>query len=376
MRTIRDIPELKDRNVLLRVDFDVPVEGGQIKEKFRIEKQKETLNYLLDHGAKVIMVAHISAPTRSGRSSDQGVGGSFGDLMPQLHLILGKEINFIKKTEDVEDYLNNYAGPALLENIRQFSGEKENDKEFASRLAKGFDLYINNDFAVSHRNHASISAITDFLPSYAGFLIEEEIRKLDKALKTSAEGKIIIMGGAKASTKIPAIKNLIDKADKILVGGVVANDILKERGVEIGESIVDENSNQILEGLDLNNSKLVVPKDYIISEGKILDIGAETINDYKSIIDEAKVIIWNGPMGMFEKAEFEKGTEAIARAICESAAYKIIGGGDTIAAIDKFGLNGRFDPSTGSGQVFISTGGGAMLAYLAGEDMPGINAIR
>lgn len=357
MKTIYDIPDLKGKRVLLRVDFDVPVSPhSQILEPFRIKRQKETLDYLVKAGAKIVMAAHISATD------------SFTDLIPQLHILLGYEIGFIKNIESIQDYLKNYSVPGLLENIRQFAGEKENDNSFAQSLARGFDLYINNAFAVCHRKQTSVSAITKYLPSYAGTLIQEEVAQLNSVMRAPSDGKVIIMGGAKASTKIPVIKNFIDKTEKILIGGVIANDILKKKGQDVGESLVDENVKELLSGLDLNNPKLVMPSDYNISENKILDIGPESIDNFSEILKNAKTIIWNGPMGLFENDKFATGTKAVAQVIANSSAFKLIGGGDTITAIDKFGLSGRFD--------FVSTGGGAMLAFLAGEKLPGLEALK
>src|SRR3989344_6300967 len=356
MKTFQDIVNLKDKKVLLRVDFDVPVsDRGKIEESFRIRKQKETLDYLIGHGSKVIMVAHIS---------DQSVDQSFAALIPQLHILLGYEVNFIKSVDEIEQYLQNYSGPALLENIRQFKGETENTKELASSLSKGFDIYVYNAFAVCHRHHTSVSAITKFLPSYAGLLIEEEVFKLQNTINVSKNGKFLIMGGAKASTKIPVIKNFLDKADKILIGGVIANDILKAKGQDVGDSIVDEKALELLAGLDLSNPQLMMPKDYNIFQNRILDIGQEAIKEFSEIIRNAKMIIWNGPMGMFENPQFAQGTEKNAQDISDSSAVKIVGGGDTVSAIDKIGLIGKFD--------FVSTGGGAMLAFLAGEKLPGL----
>lgn len=348
--------DLKDKKVLLRVDFDVPVsDKGQIEETFRIKKQKETLDYLVNQGAQVVMVAHISAVS------------SFADLIPQMHMLLGHEINFVKTVPEIVEYLKHYAGPALLDNIRQNDGEEKNDLEFAKQLAEGFDLYVNNAFAVSHRSHASVSAIAKILPSYAGFLVEEEMSKLQSIIDAPKNEKLLIMGGAKASTKVPVIKNFLDKADAILVGGVIANDILKAKGQDVGDSVVDENAVELLEGLDLNSPQLVLPKDFNISQNKMLDIGPETIKEFSDIIKNYKMIIWNGPMGLFENNDFSEGTRTIAQAIAESSAKKIVGGGDTISAIDKFGLNGRFD--------FVSTGGGAMLTFLAGEKLPGLEVL-
>src|SRR3989338_11274465 len=287
--------------------------------------------------------------------------------MPQLHLILGKEINFIKKTEDVEDYLNNYAGPALLENIRQFSGEKENDKEFASKLAKGFDLYINNDFAVSHRNHASVTGISKLLPTYTGFLVEEEISQLEKFINAPKEGKLIIIGGAKAETKVPVIKNFIDRSEKILLGGVVANDVLAKKGMDMDGSIFDKNFEELLAGLDVNDPRIVLPEDFHFSDKRILDIGPKSIKRAEELINDAKMIIWNGPFGLFEDERYANGTYAIARAVSNAEGFRVVGGGDTIEAIGKLGILDKFD--------FVSTGGGAMLAFLGGEKLPGLEAL-
>ena len=282
MKTVRDIADLKDKKVLLRVDFDVPVsDKDEIQESFRIKKQKEVLDYLVSHDAKVIMVAHIS---------DKSVDDSFASLVPQLHLLLGYEINFIKTVLEIGAYLANYAGPALLENIRQNSREKENDPEFAKQLAVGFDIYVNNDFAVSHRNHASVSAVAGLLPSYAGFVVEEEVARLSEVINSPKEGKVIVIGGAKTETKVPVIKNFMGKAGRILIGGVVANDIMKERGTDIGASLADKNSKELLAGLDLASSVLVLPKDFVISENKILDIGQETEKEYSDIINNSGLI--------------------------------------------------------------------------------------
>lgn len=357
MRTVRDIlSDLKDKKILLRVDFDVPVsDNGQIEETFRIKKQKETLDYLILHGAHVIMTAHISAVS------------SFAELIPQFHMLLSHEVNFIKSVPEVGVYLDNYAGPALLDNIRQNSGEENNNPEFSKQLAAGFDLYVNNDFAVCHRNHASVSAITKILPSYAGFLVEQEVAQLERVIQAPKDGKTIIIGGAKAETKALIIKNFLDKADKILIGGVIANDILKAKGQDVGGSVVDENASELLAGLDLNSPRLVMPKDYNYYRNKILDIGPEAIKEFSEIIKNSKMVIWNGPMGMFEDPRFADGTNKVAQAITGSSSVKIVGGGDTISAIDRIGLISKFD--------FVSTGGGAMLAFMSGKKLPGLRAL-
>lgn len=358
MRTVNDIPDLKNKRVLLRVDFDVPVsERDEVQEKFRILKQKPMIDYLVKSGAKVILVSHISDPDVS----------SFGELIPQLHLLLGREVGFIKTLEETEARLQELPEAWLLENVRKFDGEKENSKEFAKKLSNGFDLYINNDFAVCHRKHASVSAIAEFLPSYAGILVGEETAQLRKVVDAPKEGKVVIIGGAKAETKMPVVKNFIDKAELILLGGVVANDVLKEKGQDMGSSVVDENSKELLSGLDIDNPKLLVPEDFIVFNNKILDVGEKTVKKYVDAISKASMIIWNGPMGLFENPAFARGTNELAEAIAGSGAYKIVGGGDTISALDKFGLLSKFD--------FVSTGGGAMLAFLAGKKLPGLEVL-
>ena len=356
MKTVLDIPDLKNKKVLLRVDFDAPVsDKGEIEENFRIKKQKDMIDWLVERGAKVVMISHLS------------VVDSFSDLIPQLHIILGREIGFIKSVEEIENYLVNYSGVGLLDNIRGFEGEKENSKEFAGKLSSGFDLYINNAFAVSHRNHASVSAVAGLLPSYAGLLMKEEVTQLKKVIDAPKDGKVVIIGGAKAETKVPVIKNFIDNAELILLGGVVANDVLKEKGQDIGDSLVDENSKELLFGLDINDPKLLAPEDFVIFENKILDIGERTIRKYAYAVSRASMVIWNGPMGLFENSSFATGTNELAKAIVASNAYKIAGGGDTISALDKLGIIGKFD--------FVSTGGGAMLAFLSGQRLPGLEAL-
>lgn len=358
MRTVLDIPDLKNKKVILRVDFDVSIkaQSGEIEDDFRIKKQKAMTDWLVERGAKVIMVAHLHSEE-----------SSFSDLIPQLRILLGYEVGFIKKIEDIEGYLANYPGIGLLDNIRKFDGEKENSRELAGKLSKGFDIYINNDFAVCHRNHASVSAITEFLPSFAGLLIKEEITGLQKAIDFPKAGKVVIIGGAKAETKVPVIKNFINKADLILLGGVVANDVLKEKGQYMGTSFIDENVKELLAGLDINDPRLFVPDDFIVFDDKVLDIGERTIRKYTNTISHASMVIWNGPMGLFENPSFAIGTNELAKAIVASNAYKIVGGGDTIRALDKLDIIGKFD--------FVSTGGGAMLAFLSGQHLPGLEVL-
>ena len=355
MRTIRDIPDLTDTTVLLRADLDVPVdESGKITEEYRIIKQVENLEHLLSRGARVIMVAHNSDPHAV----------SFRELVPQLKRLFGRELAFLPDIRDIRTVAGGHGSLYLLDNIRRWPEEERNDAAFASELANGFDVYVNNAFAVSHREHASVSAIAMILPSYAGLLVEQEVRNLEKAIDAPAEGKVIVMGGAKASTKVPVIDNLIEKAEHVLVGGVVAIDVMQALGQDIGTSRVDDNVEQLLESLDVRDERLHVPGDSVREGTAIMDIGPDAAEQYRSIISAASMIVWNGPMGVFEDERYAAGTRAIADAVVDSDCFSLIGGGDTIAAVNQFGLLERFG--------HVSTGGGAMLAFLAGHQLPGL----
>lgn len=356
MKSVKSLKDIKDKKVLLRADFDVPVgEKKDIQESFRVKKQKETLDWLLQQGAKVAIIAHISSVP------------SFFDLLPQLEELLGRKLFFIKEIKDANKSLDTQADTGLLDNIRLFDGEEKNDSEFALELSQGFDFYVNNAFAVCHRNHASVSAISNYLPSYAGLLIEEEVEKMQSIIDAPENGKIIIMGGAKTSTKIPVIKNLLNSSEKILIGGIIANDILKTKGFDIKATNVDSNAEELLKGINLDDPKLVLPIDLEYSDHKIWDIGPKSVEKFAPIIRSAKMIVWNGPVGFFEQTGFEKGTYGVARLIAGSSGVKIIGGGDTISAVNKINLIDKFD--------FVSTGGGAMLSFLSGEKLPALEAL-
>ena len=359
--------ELDGKKVLLRVDFNVPVEEGEIVEVFRIKAAKETIDYLLENGAKVALVSHIEAIE------------SFNPLVEQIGEILGRTLTLVPLSElDSLDNLFNASPILLLDNIRQDRREVENDKEFARELSAGFDFYVNDAFAVCHRDHTSVSAITEQLPSYAGFLIKKETQNLSEAIMAPAEGKVLVLGGAKISTKLPVIKNFLDKAEKILIGGALANNFFKAKGIEVGKSVVDETV------VDVASPKIVLPVDIVVTDNKtgkagnvmplgdialnqmIIDIGPKSAEEFAKIIQEAEMVIWNGPMGLCEVEEFANGTEIVAQAVA-LARKSVVGGGDTIAAANKFGLLNKYG--------FISTGGGAMLEFLAGSKLPGLEAL-
>lgn len=360
--------ELNGKKVFLRVDFNVPFANGKIGEKYRIQSHhKETIDFLLLAGARVALVSHID--------------GNFKDIFGKVEEILGHQLGF------EEDILNpKLDSPlTLFENIRRFQGEEENDKNFAAEMAGNFDVYVNDAFSVSHRNHASVSATTKFLPSYAGFLLTKEVENLDKVLNAPAEGKTIILGGAKVLTKIPVIKNFIDKAEHILIAGALANTIFKFKGLAIGQSVVEDSGMaEALEETDWDDPKILLPKDIVVSEGSegtakvllvqnlednqmILDIGPETAKQFSEIIKESKTVIFNGPLGLAEVEAFSAGTKVVFDSIIRSGAFSVIGGGDTLALVEKLGLLEKFG--------YVSTGGGAMLEFLAGDRLPGLEAL-
>lgn len=350
--------ELYGKKVLLRVDFNVSVADGKISEFYRIDAAKEMIDYLAGKGAIVALLSHITAIK------------SFEPIFNEIKARLSRELTFISDCvgPDVKNNLNRAkSGDVfLLENVRKSESEEENNEEFAKKLAEPFDIYVNDAFAESHRNYASIVAVTEFLPSYAGFLLIKEVDNLGKALGASREGKTLVLGGAKIDTKFPVIKNFLDKAENILIGGAVANIFLKANGVDIKKSLTDDNFLEDAKNL-LKEKNLVIPEDYVISDDMILDIGPKTTKKFLEIIKNSQMIIWNGPLGKTEIPEFSRGSEKIAKAIIGSGAFSVVGGGDTIAFIEKMGLIDKFS--------YVSTGGGAMLEFLSGIKLPGLIAL-
>ena len=338
LRLITELTEkdLSGKKVLIRVDFNVPVENGKILEAYRISAHKETVDYLINSGSVITLLSHSTAVN------------SFEPLLDQIKTILGTE-NF-----------------SLYENVRKFKGEEENSEEFARDLAKPCDIYVNDAFSESHRNYASMTSVTKFLPSYGGLLLIKEIENLEKVIRLPKENKTLIIGGAKVEIKLPVIENFIDKSDNILVGGVVANVFLKASGIDIKKSLTDDKLLEKAKKL-LAYSNVAIPNDYVFSNDMILDAGPKTLEKFSVIIKKSKIIIWNGPLGKTEIENLSQGTKAIAEAIINSGAFSVIGGGDTVAFIEKNGLIDKFN--------YISTGGGAMLEFLAGNKLPGLEAL-
>ena len=344
---------VKGKRVILRVDFNVPVEKGKIEDDFRIKRTLPTIKFLKKKGARIILISHVTGGrTKSLKPMAQYLKVKF---LPDKKIdLIKRKINKIKNGEVV-----------LLENIRIHQGEEKNDKKFARQLAELGDIYINEAFSVSHREHASIIGVTKYLPSYMGLLFEDELKNLSVVFK-SKHPFLLILGGIKFKTKLGVLNKFVAIADKIFIGGALAHNFFRVQGKDIGKSVFDPEVNV---KKYLNNQKIILPLDVKIKNDAILDVGPKTIKNLSQIIKESKFILWNGPLGDFEKKGFEEGTLETARAIAQSDATSIIGGGDTIAAIRK----AKIPLSQFS---FVSTAGGSLLEFLAKGTLPGIKALE
>jgi phosphoglycerate kinase len=352
IRSIKNI-DVRGKKVILRVDFNVPVEKGKVEDDFRIKRTLPTIKFLKKKGARIILISHVTdGRTKSLKPMAQYLKVKF---LPDKKIdLIKKKIDKIKNGEVV-----------LLENIRNYPGEEKNDKKFTKKLAQCGDIYINDAFSVSHREHASVVGITKYLPSYAGLLFEEELKNLSSAFKPK-HPFLLILGGIKFKTKLGVLEKFLKTADQIFIGGALANNFFKAQGVNIDNSVFDPEVNI---KKYLRNPKIILPIDLKTKNGTILDAGAGTINNLAKIIKESKFVLWNGPLGDFEKKGFEKGTQKLAKLIANSNTQSIIGGGDTVAAVRKFGIPlGKFS--------FVSTAGGALLEFLAKGTLPGIEALE
>lgn len=388
-KTVRDL-DVAGKKVLVRVDFNVPLnDKGEITDDTRITASLPTIQYLLEQKAAVILMAHLGRP--KGQVKPEL---SLAPLAKHLGKLLGKKILF------APDCVGEAAQAAasklkpghilLLENLRFHKEEEKNDMEFAEKLASLADLYVNDGFGVSHRAHASVEGVTHFLPAAAGFLLEKEIQYVGQAVTNPLHPFVAIIGGAKVSDKIGVISNLLDKVDTLLIGGGMANTFLAAQGYKMGKSLVEEDkldlAKELLAKAKKNKVNMLLPTDLVMAAAfapdaehvtekvknlnqayMALDIGAETSKAYAEALADAKMIVWNGPMGVFEMDAFCKGTEAVAKAVAKSRATSIVGGGDSVAAIEKLGLAKRI--------THISTGGGASLEYLEGKVLPGVAAL-
>lgn len=340
MKSITDLSNLGGKRVLVRVDWNVPVIDGEVVDDFRIRKSLPTLEYLKREGANLVIVTHLT------------------DEKASLRPVYEYVNNFFPMTFETESDV------ILLENLRHNPGEKSNDQEFARALAARADIYVNEAFPESHRSYASIVGVPEFLPSFAGLQFEMEVRELAKAFNPK-KPFLLILGGAKFDTKIPLLKKFISIADRVFVGGALANNFFKEQGVDIDGSLVSEGDFGLKEFFE--TGKIILPLDTVLENGKIIDAGMETIEKLKPIIASSKFILWNGPLGEYER-NGKEGTLALAQAIADSGVEAIVGGGDTTAAIKKLGISDKFS--------FVSTGGGAMLDFLSSGTLPGIEALK
>jgi phosphoglycerate kinase len=385
-KTVKDI-DVKGKRVLVRVDFNVPLAGGEVADDTRIRAALPTIRYLLNQGAAVILISHLGRPKGEVREDLR-----MNPVARRLSKLLGQEV--VKVGDCIGPEVEAAAARLksgevlLLENLRFHKEETENDPTFAAKLAALADIYVNDAFGAAHRAHASVSGMTAFLPAVAGFLMEKELNFLGAALERPERPFIAILGGAKVSDKIGVIENLLSKVDALLIGGGMANTFLKAQGYEVGESLVEEESLPLArEILTKAGKRLVLPKDVVVADAfdaearaktvgvdevpvgwRILDIGPKTVRLFGERLALAKTVVWNGPMGVFEFPRFAQGTVAIAQKLAQIEAVTIIGGGDTAAAVKQAGQADKMS--------HISTGGGASLEFLEGKTLPGVAALE
>ncbi len=385
-KTVRDI-DVKGKKVLVRVDFNVPLKDGAVSDDTRIRGALPTIQYLLDNGAAVILCSHLGRPkgTADPKYSLKPVAEYLQKLVPNKVYFADDCAgeSAVKAAADLKP------GEILvLENTRYYAGEEKNDLGLAEKLANLADLYVNDAFGTAHRAHSSTEGVTHFKPGVAGFLLEKEIQYLSSAVEDPKRPFVAILGGAKISDKIGVIKNLLSKADKVLIGGGMANTFFAAKGIDMADSLVQEEAIETAkEILAAGSDKLVLPVDMVIADAfdnnankkvidvadvengwRVLDIGPKTVELYSKLVADAATVVWNGPMGVFEMPEFAKGTFAVAKAVADSNAISIIGGGDSVAAIQQSGLASKV--------THISTGGGASLEMLEGIQLPGVAALE
>src|SRR5918998_728310 len=381
-RSIRDL-DLQSKRVLVRVDFNVPVKDGRVTDDTRIVRALPTIRHLLSEGARPILISHLGRPKGEPdpKYAMNPVAAKLGELLGEPVLKLDAAVG-----PEVEEALEEWdgRGVVLLENSRFYPGETKNDPEFAEQLASLADLYVDDAFGAAHRAHATTVGVAEHLPAAAGLLMEEELDNLDKVLSDPERPFVAILGGAKVSDKVGVIESLLNVADILLIGGAMCFTFFKARGYEVGNSLVEEDYLEEAKRLmGEAEGRIVLPIDVVVA-GEMeedaetetvevdripprkmgLDIGPETVEEFRGYITEAKTIFWDGPMGVFEMEVFAKGTEGVARAVAESVAKSVVGGGDSVAAVRKLGLEDEMG--------FISTGGGASLEYVEGKELPGV----
>ena len=391
MKSIKDHENLDHKYVLLRLDLNVPLKNGIVTDQTRIDKILPIINFLLSKNSRIIVISHVGRPNgkKNNNLSMRPICKNLEEKINRKIKLINNDIFKLKKEDlfkDKEDEI------IFLENIRFYKEEEKNDTSFAKQLASLADLFVNDAFSCSHRTHTSVSKITEFLPSFAGLQLEEELNALKKVTSEIKKPVTCIIGGSKISTKIGIIKNLIPKFNNIIIVGGMANNILRHKGNQIGKSIKEENCETIIEeifetskqhscsitfpidvlvGKNLRSNSEVKELNEINEDDLILDIGPKTINTIKKVIERSETVLWNGPAGYFENPNFANGSYEIAKAIVKKnknkSIYSVVGGGDTIALINEINVVKNFN--------FVSTAGGAFLEYLEGKDLPGIKAL-
>lgn len=388
-KTVRDI-EVNGKKVLVRCDFNVPQdENGNITDNRRVVGALDTIRYLVDNGAKVILCSHLGRPKGEFKKEF-----SLAPVQKELEKLLGKEVKLAEDIigESAKTLTANMqpGDVVLLENVRFDAREEKNDPEFAKELASLAEIYVNDAFGTAHRAHASTAGVADYLPAVSGFLIEKELKFLGEALNNPQRPFVAILGGKKVSDKIGVIQNLLEKVDTLIIGGAMANTFQKALGYEVGKSVVEEDkidlAKELIEKAKAKGVRLMLPVDVkvgkefdanteskivkvseIPADWQVFDIGSQTIDQYKGVLDSAKTVVWNGPMGVFEFEQFAIGTKEIAVKLAELDAVTVIGGGDSAAAVEKMKVADKM--------THISTGGGASLEYLEGKILPGIDCL-
>ena len=392
MKNIKDQENLNQKKIILRLDLNVPLKDGQITDETRIDKILPIINFLIEKNSKIIIISHVGRPKGKINKilSLKPICENLAKKIKKKIRLLNGNIFDLKK-EDLFQSPNDQI--VFLENIRFYKEEEQNDTSFAKHLASLADFYVNDAFSCSHRAHASISKITEFLPSFSGLQLETEINALKKVTTEIKKPISCIIGGSKISTKIGIIKNLIPKFDNIIIVGGMANNIISYKGINIGKSFKEENCEiiirEIFETSKNYTCKITYPEDVLVGKNindvskikelydvedndLILDIGPRTIQKIKDIIKKSKTVLWNGPAGYFENPKFANGSLEIAKAIIkknkENSFYSVVGGGDTVALINQINSKKEFN--------FVSTAGGAFLEYLEGKELPGIKALN
>ncbi len=385
-KTVRDI-DLKGKRVIMRVDFNVPMAEGKVTDDKRIKASLPTIKYVLDQGASLILMSHLGrpkggpAPEFSLKAAAEVLANHLGRPVRMAPDCVGPEVEKMAKALKPGEVL-------MLENTRFHKGEEKNDLELAKQLAALADVYVNDAFGSAHRAHSSTEGIARFLPAVSGFLMEQELEYLGRAVSNPEHPYVAILGGAKISDKIKVVETLLSKCDKLIIGGGMANTFLAAQGYNMQDSLVEADAIETAKSiLQKSGDKIVLPVDAVIADKfeadansqivdvdkipagwRVMDVGPKTLELYKSALKGAKLVVWNGPVGVFEMPKFAEGTFALAKLLAESSAITVIGGGDSASAVKKAGVAKQM--------THVSTGGGASLEFLEGKKLPGVAALQ